>query len=210
MTIDTRTLPDFNTIAVEGHSELTLIHGEVPSVVIDTDPETLEHLKVEVTNGRLVLGMKSWLDYIFQSWTTVRYQVTYRNLEAVSISGSSKVQAAEIEASRFSFKVSGSGNIRVEKLTTDDLEVRISGSGDLDLSGSARRQEVHISGSAKMDAWALDSQTAEVHISGSGDLMLKVSEKLDVSISGSGSVRYLGSPKVNQSISGSGSIRQVS
>ncbi len=210
MTIDTRTLPDFTSIALEGHSELTLIHGDTPSVTIDTDPETMEHLKVEVVNGKLVLGLKSWLDYIFHSWKPVIYQVTYRSLEAVSVSGSSKIRAAELQANRFAFTISGSGSILVEKLTADDLRMQISGSGDLDISGAARHQDIRISGTGKMEGWALDSQTADVHISGSGDLMLKVSEKLDVSISGSGSVRYLGNPKVNQSISGSGSIRQMS
>jgi hypothetical protein len=210
MTIDTRTLPDFTSISLEGNSELTLVRGETPSITIEADPEVMEHLKVEVVNGRLILGMKSWLDFIFHSWKPVLYQVTYRSLEAVSISGSSKIRAAELEANRFSFQVSGSSAILVEKLTVDDLRMQISGAGELDLSGTARRQEIRISGSGKMEGWALDSQVAEVHISGSGNLVLKVRDQLDVSISGSGSVRYLGSPKVNHSISGSGSVRQMS
>jgi hypothetical protein len=210
MTVDTRTLQDFTSISLEGNSELTLIQGDTPSVTIDTDPETMEHLKVEVVNGKLVLGMKSWLDHIFHSWKPVIYQVTYRKIDAVSVSGASKIRAAQLESDHFDFQVSGSSSILVEKLTANDLQTRISGSGDVDISGTVHRQEIRISGTGKVEAWALDSQVADVHISGSGDLMLKVSEKLDVSISGSGSVRYLGSPKVNQSISGSGSVRQVS
>jgi len=210
MAIDERTLEEFSSISMEGHGDLTLVHGNSPKIVIDTDPETMEHLKVEVSNGKLVLGMKSWMDYLFHSWRKVNYTVTFTHLDAVSVSGSGKVRADEIETSHFSFHVSGSSSLEVAKLVADDLEFSISGSGSGDLTGAVKSQKVRISGSGKMEAWALESQSADVRISGSGELMLRVSEKLDVSISGSGSVRYLGSPQVNQSISGSGSVRQVS
>jgi hypothetical protein len=210
MTPDSRQLTDFTSIVMEGHGDLLLVHGETPSIIIETDPETIEHLRVEVVDGKLRLGMKSWLDYILHSWKQVNYTVTFCNLEAVTVSGSGKVRAQVIEAGAFQFHVSGSSSLMVEKLTTSDLQIHISGSGDIDLSGSAKKQKIRISGSGKMEAWALDSESADVVISGSGEIMLKVSEKLDVSISGSGSVRYLGNPQVNHSISGSGSVKQVS
>lgn len=210
MTTETRELASFNSISMEGHGDLTLVHGETPSIVIDTDPETLEHLRIEVVNGKLHLGMKNWLDHLFYSWKPVHYSVTFRDLNAVTVSGSGKVRAAEIDTDNFRFQISGSSSLTVEKLTARSVQIHISGSGDVDLSGSVQQQEIRVSGSGKMEAWALDSQTAEVHISGSADLMLKVSETLNVSISGSGSIRYLGAPKVSQSISGSGSVKQVS
>jgi hypothetical protein len=210
MTTDTRSLADFSQVASEGNAELILVRGETPGIVIETDPETLEHIKVEVNNGRLTLGMKSWLDYIFHAWKPVKFTVTFRELNQVTISGSCKVHADTIETQRFDFEVSGSGTMTVEKLMTEELKIHISGSGSLDLSGSAARQEIHISGSGKMEAWALESKTADARISGSGELLLKVSEALNVSISGTGEVRYLGTPKVSQSISGSGSVKQVS
>ncbi len=209
MTIDTRSLPEFTSISMEGHGELTLVHGSMPSIVIDTDPETLEHLKVEVENGRLVLGMKSWLDHLFHTWSKVNYTVTYTALNEVSVSGSCKVRADEIEADRFKFSISGSGSLAVGLLTANDLEIRISGSASIDLAGTAKYEEMRISGSGKVAARDLACQAAKVRVSGSGDLTLNVSEKLDVSISGSGSVHYLGSPQIDQSISGSGSVKQL-
>ena len=209
MTIDTRNLPEFTSISMEGHGELTLVHGSTPSIVIDTDPETLEHLKVEVENGRLVLGMKSWLDHLFHSWKKVYYTVTFTSLNAVSVSGSGKVLADEIQSERFTFHISGSGSFATGKLAVNDLEIHISGSANIDLAGTAQHEELRISGSGKVAARDLVCQSADVRVSGSGDLSLNVSEKLNVSISGSGAVRYLGSPKIEQSISGSGSVKQL-
>ncbi len=209
MAIENRNLPEFTSVALEGHGDLTLIHGSTPSVVIETDPETLEHLKVEVENGRLVLGMKSWLDHLFHSWKKVNYTVTYTSLEAISVSGSGKVKADQVMSDRFKFHISGSGSFATQQVTTNELEVHISGSASIDLAGMTQREELHISGSGKVTARDLVCQSAQVRISGSGDLALNVTEELDVSISGSGSVRYLGSPKVQQSISGSGSIKQL-
>ena len=110
MTTETRNLPEFTSVSLEGHGDLTLIHGSTPSIVIETDPETLEHLKVEVENGRLVLGMKSWLDHLFHSWKKVNYTVTYTSLEAISVSGSGKVKADQVMSDRFKFHISGSGS----------------------------------------------------------------------------------------------------
>ena len=209
MTTDTRNLPEFNSVSLEGHGDLILVRGSSPSIIIDTDPETLEHLKVEVENGRLRLGMKSWLDHIFHSWRKINYTVTYTTLEAVSVSGSGKVKTDEILSDRFKFHISGSGSFESKQLTTNDLEIHISGAGDINLAGLAQRTEMRISGSGKVVAEELVCQSAEVRVSGSGDLKLNVTENLDVSISGSGSVRYLGSPAIKQSISGSGSIKQL-
>jgi hypothetical protein len=97
MTTETRDLPEFSSVSMEGHADLTLVHGSAPSIIIETDPETLEHLKVEVENGRLVLSMKSWLDHLFHSWKKVTYTVTFTTLNAVSVSGSGKVQAAAVD-----------------------------------------------------------------------------------------------------------------
>jgi hypothetical protein len=68
MTIENRTLSDFSQIVLEGNGELILVHGDSPAVVIETDPETLEHIKTEVVDGKLILGMKSWLDAILHGW----------------------------------------------------------------------------------------------------------------------------------------------
>lgn len=210
MAIENRSLADFSQVVLEGNAELVLLPGETSAVTIEADPDVFEHLKVEVIDGKLVLGLKGWLDALTYGWKRVKYTLTYRQLEGLTISGSGKAQADLLESEHIKYKVSGSGALRVEKLKTDDLDIDISGSASLELSGSAKQQNIHISGSAKMEAWALESQAARVRISGAGNLMLKVSETLDVAISGSGSVRYLGSPKVTQSIQGSGSVKPMS
>ena len=209
MTTETRELAEFTSISLGGNGELTLVHGSKPSVTINADPDTMEHLKVEVENGRLVLGMQSWLDHLFHSWKKVYYTVTYTSLEAVSVSGSGKVLADELLADHFKFHLSGSGSFASKQLTTEDLELHVSGSAEINLAGMARSTEVVISGSGKVVASELVCQSAKVRVSGSGNLKLNVTEKLDVTISGSGSVRYLGSPTVSQSISGSGSVKQI-
>jgi hypothetical protein len=209
MTIENRTLADFSQVKLEGNGDLILIPGETSAITIEADPEVFDHLKVEVVDGKLVLGLKSWMDALMHGWKKVKYTLTYRQLESLSISGSGKAEAQKLESDHFQFKVSGSGTLIVEDLQTSKLDVHISGSGNLNLRGKAVQQHIQISGSAKMEAWALESQSAQVQISGSGDLMLKVSDALSVNVSGSGSVRYLGSPTVNQSIQGSGSVKQM-
>lgn len=209
MTTVTQPLADFNRLSMQGHGDLTLVQGSAPSITIETDPETLEHLKVEVENGELILGWKSWLDFLFQMGKKVRYTVTYPTLTALSISGSCKARSGPIEGESFQFHISGSGSLTAPQMNVQNLEVRISGSAEVDLAGTAVRQDVRVSGSGKVVARGLASQAAQVRVSGSGDLTLNVSQTLNVTVSGSASVAYLGSPQIQQSISGSASIRQI-
>ena len=209
-TRERREIAGFDAVKLEGSGVLIITQGEVDGLEIETDARLLSKIKSEVVEGRLTVGFRSWLDYLFEmAHPPITYHITMREVHGVTISGSGKLKAGSLNTDRLSLRISGAGEMQLENIQAGLLEVKISGSGKVNTRGSAADYEVRISGSGEVHTAEVDSQTVRVRISGSGNVQLNVSQTLDVHISGSGDVRYTGDPKVTQSISGSGSIRRV-
>lgn len=205
-----RDVAGFDEVFLEGSGTITLIQGEQDELVIETEEDYLPRLKSEVVEGRLRLGMRSWLD-IFMHFPppAVHYYVTMREVHGVSISGTGKLQTGRIETDRMRLKTSGSGDMNMEELYTRDLEISFSGSGKAAVRGTAETLSVRISGAGEVAAENLACTHARVNISGSGTVRVRAAQKLDVHISGSGNIGYIGHPAVSQHISGAGKVWEI-
>lgn len=208
MVSESRPVSGFDGIRLEGKVEAKLTQGEVEGLTIEVKEATLPHVKTEVDNGVLVIGLKNWMDYLFYH-DVIRVQIALKDLVDLHVSGDADVKSASLHVNRLSVHISGSADVTVTDLQAKDLEVHISGSGRFDLGGKVTSQELQLSGSARYETEHLESQEADVRVSGSGKVTLNVQEKLNVSVSGSADIRYQGEPKVSQRVSGSASIKKM-
>jgi hypothetical protein len=205
-----REVAGFDEVVLEGSGTITLTQGEQDGLVIETEESFLPRLKSEVVEGRLRLGLKSWLDiFAHFGFPPVHYYVTMREVHGVLISGSGRLQAGRIETDRLRLKTSGAGEMSVEELRAGDLEINFSGSGKAVVGGAVETQTVRISGTGELHADHLDCAEARVHISGSGKVRVRAARRLDVHISGSGDVGYIGQPNISHHISGAGKVREI-
>ena len=205
-----REVAGFDEVILEGSGTITLTQGDQDGLVIEADADLLPRLKSEVSEGRLRLGLKSWLDFFTHlSHPPVHYYVTMREVHGVMISGSGKLQAGRIETDRLRLKISGSGEMNVADLRAGDLEISFSGAGKAVVSGAVQTHSVRISGSGEVRAENLECADVRVHISGSGTVRVRAARRLDVHISGSGDIGYIGQPNVTQQISGAGKVREI-
>ncbi len=205
-----REVAGFDEVVLEGSGIIILTQGEQDGLVIETDEKLMPRLKSEVVEGRLRLGLKSWLDiFTHINFPPVHYYVTMREVHGVLISGSGKLQAGRIETDRLRLKTSGTGEMSVEELRSGDLDINFSGSGKAVLGGAVETQTVRISGSGEVHADRLDCAEARVHVSGSGKVRVRAGRRLDVHISGSGDIGYIGQPSISHHISGAGKIREI-
>jgi hypothetical protein len=208
MITESRPVSSFDGIRLEGKVQAVITQGEVEGLTIEVDEATLPHVKSEVDNGVLVIGLKNWMDYLFYH-DVIYARIALKDLADLHISGDSDVKSASLHITRLRIHISGSAEVSLTDLQAQDLEVRISGTGRFILAGKAANQEIQLSGTARYEAEHLECQVADVHVSGSGKVTLNVQEKLTVSVSGSADIRYLGEPKVSQRVSGSASIKKL-
>lgn len=206
ITRETRTVSGFTQIEVSGAGEVILTQGSDEGLVIETDNNLMPYIETTVENGRLKIYPKQ---VNLRPTKILRYEISLKQINSVSLSGSHKVHAEHLKADNLNVSVSGSGRIVMPHLEANDLSIHISGSGNSQIAGKVIKQSISVSGSGDHNADSLDSQIAEIRISGSGSAIVWAREKLDVSVSGSGNIQYYGSPSVSQHVSGSGKVKHL-
>lgn len=183
---ESRDLPEFDSVNLEGSIHAEIMRGENFLCKIDTDDNIMPLVVTEVRNRTLTIRMKPGI--------TLFNEVNVY-LEAPAVR----------EAS-----VSGSGDIILSDLIGEKAELYISGSGDLTAFGEVERLVAGVNGSGDMHLAELHAREAVVEINGSGDIEVNASGYLECEINGSGAVKYKGNPQeIRREINGSGDIRQT-
>jgi hypothetical protein len=207
---DDRNVSGFDSVALACRGELTIRQSGQEGLTITADDNILTHIMTEVRGGTLRIGMsQECARYIVRPSTSIRYELTVKDLSGISVSGSGCVLVESLANETTNIAVSGSGRVRISELTTRAAAIAISGSGDVVLGGETGSQTVAISGSGEYEASDLMSDTASVTVSGSGDATVAASQKLTAHLSGSGSIGYHGEPEVDSRVSGSGRVRRL-
>lgn len=212
---ESREVSNFDEIRLEHFGELTIEQTGQESLTVETDPETLSKIRVEVKDGRLELGLgRDWLERIVAGFLAlgekpINYHITVKKLKGISIAGRATVKAPSLDSGRLELNSSGLSKIEIGHLAADYLSLNISGRSEVEVAGQATAQKITISGSAQYEAAKLQSEEADVRISGHGNANLWVTKRLAVTISGVGNVEYSGEPTISQTISGVGTVKKV-
>jgi len=210
MKTEIRSVENFSEVALQFFGDIRLEQGERDSLAIEADEDLLSRLKSEIQGRRLVIGLRSWLDWVIPpSVRPVHYRISMREIHALSISGAGTLFAPAIRTDQLRLEISGSGEVNIQHLECETLSILVTGAGKMELAGRAARQEIQISGAGTYHAGDLESDEASVRISGSGEVSINPGKILKVSISGSGQVSYKGQPAITQSITGAGKVEPV-
>ena len=210
-TTQTRTVSAFTEISLKIDANVHLKQGNIQSVEVKGNGETLNRLITEVNDRKLVIKYPS--DTWFKKWSPGRVDifVTIPQIDALTISGSGSIDSKEKINSRIlSLALSGSGDITLPELHAEKVAVILSGSGNVKLSGdvTAAELKVAISGSRNVKATDFPANDVNVKIGGSGNSWVHSVKNLVVKLAGSGNVFYKGNPLIDSTILGSGNVRK--
>jgi hypothetical protein len=224
-----RQVNDFTGVELATLGKLTIKLGEQEGLSIEAEDNLLEYFEVEVRGQVLRITTRDGVT--IRNRRPVNYYLTVKELDNIRISSSGGVEAADLEAERFSVfisssgdldigdlrastlqvRISSSGDMKMGTLHADRIEVDITSSGDLDIAGGeVEKQDISLTSSGEYRARNLASDEAEVRLSSSGSATIQVRDYLQANLSSSGDLHYIGQPTVNTSTSSSGDVRQVS
>lgn len=181
---ETRDLPEFNSIVINGSGNVDVEVGEEQSVEVEIDDNLLELIRTKVEGKKLVIDNER----SYSSELGLHVRITIPEFEGLVISGAGDGNVSGVDGGQVSFKVNGSG--------------------DIDASGRADSVSVSVNGSGDVNLYDLDARDATVKIAGSGDVRIHAEETLNIRIMGSGDVTYTGDPEVETSIMGSGDVNR--
>ena len=212
MTSAQRTLPPFTKLSVGGLADITLVQGADERVEYEAPAKQMDRVRIEVRDRTLYIESAktgNFWSFLFGGGSRpIRATITFRELNAVDVSGSVKLRADGWKTDKLALSVSGEAALRIAGLDAQELAIAASGAVKADIAGRATDQRIAISGAGDYRAPGLASDNARVAVSGAGKVFLNATKTLKVSISGAGSVDYLGDPKVTQEISGMGRVKR--
>jgi putative autotransporter adhesin-like protein len=203
----TRTVADYDKIAVAGSFDVKLFKGKEGAITIKADENLMEYIITEVKSGTLKIKTKK--GYNISTRKTIVVTVPFNDIDAVSLAGSGDIYSEDmINSSELKLSIAGSGNLNL-KVSTKNLKSSIAGSGNMNLSGDTDQLTCSIAGSGNIDSYNLKATIATVKIAGSGDVKVNAVKEIHAKNVGSGNIYYSGNPSVEKTSSvGSGSIKK--
>jgi hypothetical protein len=182
-----RVVSDFDRISFSGVGDLFVEQSGEESLTIEAEDNLLPLLISEVSEGRLILGVRP--NSSISSTRPIIFRVTVQSLRGV--------------------EASGSGNVNASGLDVAELQVTTSGAVKAGFSGIADSQEIEASGTGRFDGRGLSGQTASVRASGTAEAVVNVSDRLNIVADGTAVVRYTGSPEVTRQLSGLARVEKL-
>jgi hypothetical protein len=209
----TYSVSGFDGVALAAIGTVYVEIGEDEGLRVEAEDNLLEHFRIEVRGDTLNIETNEFVSLL--PTKPVKFYLTAKALNAITVSGSGDVEAPALEADSFSIKVSGSGDIWIDELAADGLDADITGAGNVTIAGGEiGDQYINVSGSGSYKAGAVEAREAlkvSVRVTGSGKAELGQLEAvgLDVDIAGAGKVAVAGGTVGTQTvdIGGSGAYR---
>jgi hypothetical protein len=213
---ESRSVSDFDRVALSDVGELTITQGEAESLVIEAHRDLISKIKTEVRDGKLVIeiGGSLW-DRVRDTLTTgligrwIKYQLTVKALTSLEIFGAARVKASDLKTDHLTLRLGGAGDVNVASLTAELLKVDLPGTGKIGVAGQVAQQTISITGAGNYSAPKLESKKATVMLRGAGKATVWAVEDLEVTITGLGNVAYYGSPTVKEKVVGLGSVTSL-
>ncbi len=183
---ETRPVSNLTAVTLSGAGELIIEQTGTESLTIEADDNILPIIETRMEGRRLNIGFVP--NTAPSRAARLRYTLTVRSLEDITLSGAGTINATNIRADKFIVSSSGAGKITIAG-TAGDLNITLSGAG-------------------AFDGAAFEAKNVVVQVSGVGSSTVNAQRTLNASVSGVGSVEYIGNPEVTQQVSGVGSVKQ--
>lgn len=199
----------FNQLSLNGVFNTTLLQGDKPQVVIETDENLLESIQIIEDEGKLIIKSKKGVK--IKKSTKMNVYVTLQNLDKLEIKGVGNVGTENMltfsKALNVDIKNVGNTNLH---LSCKNLDAHFSSTGNISLEGEIQQAAIKNSGVGNVDAFNLMVQDLEIDNSGIGNVKIYASNKLSIKSSGIGNLEYKGDAEIKDfSVSGIGKVRKL-
>jgi hypothetical protein len=171
---------DYNRIEVSREGILIIEQGDTEGLVIETDDNLMDYIKVSVSDKKLKIENIVDEGYDLVPTEAIYYYLKLKELKELKLPGVVTVKCSSLQVSSLNLDMSGVTDVELAG-KADILNMSVDGPGDL--KGS-------------------DFLTTGCSISGTGtaDIVISVSEKLDIDFKGIGSIKYIGDPEVTKDV----------
>lgn len=220
-----RTLSLVDRITIEGATDIVMVRGEHPRMVVASEsPDQLKQVCTKISGNAIRISQESPKGGGFSNHSSSIGQISVGSVNihignlvggrissfnnGIVTGNSGRTMIAIVLPILTAVSIAGSADATLLDLDQGRLELSIAGSGDIEVTGFADSLKINISGSGDVDARDLIAQNAEISVAGSGDVVAWVEQSAKVAVAGSGDVKISGNPPHRtENVAGSGSVK---
>jgi hypothetical protein len=187
---DERTVGSFHSIKIGGAQEVVLENGPKYTVVIETNENLLDRIKVAIQDETL------WFEYKdIRHYDRMKFHITAPEFKKVKVSGASDVISKDtLKGGHLDITVTGASDVDL-LIAYSSLESKVSGASDLTLRGTADQHVASASGASNLIASELTTGNTELKASGASTCFVEARDNLTYNLSGASSVKYVNKPE---------------
>jgi hypothetical protein len=200
VTKEVRKVASFDAVKASAGVNVYLFQGNDEKIVVETDENLQECLRVEVDGSTL----KCYADCSIRNASKLNVYVNYRNLNSIKASSGADVFGETLlETNHLDVRSESGADVKLE-VKAGSVNCNASSGADIVIKGKADYFEGDASSGADINAAELEVKSCKANASSAGDIQITVTEKIDANASSGGDVVYYGRPAVEHTSESSG------
>jgi hypothetical protein len=200
-------IADFNGVEVKGAFILEIVRGESPKVIICTDDNLVNRVKVSLEHKIVKIGIEAPANFFP---TSLIVKITMSQISGLNLSGGAKALLKGFQSAREFSLVLAEGSILNGSLEAGVMDFTLSGASQVVLKGTATKLDLDCKDASKLDLGELALTSAHLKLRGASEATLNVGGEFVVLLSDASKLYYIGNPLfINTYITGGSTmIRQ--
>ena len=183
-------LAPFERVRVSTALEVTLVQGPEHRVQVSGDARTLEHLRIDHTQGRVHVHLDGKLRKVGR----VRVELSTPTLRELEVVGASEVELRGFgELAQLDLGLHGASELRSPDLGVGSLRMEVTGASELELGGKAKACGLSMTGASDAQLGQLQCTDWSVDASGACSAQIHATRSLGpVRLTGASDLSYSG------------------
>lgn len=196
---------DFNKVTAFDRIDVTLISAKENKVILTGSGS--EEVELVNKNGELKIRMP--LTRLLDG-DNVSATIYYIKIDALEANEGSRIASeAVINSSLFDIKAKEGSEIKIN-LQVDKLTARVANGSNINLSGTAKNQEVLVNSGGIYEAEKLVTNQTVITVNAGGESDVYATDLVDAKVRAGGNIIIYGKPKqINQKIVAGGTIKEA-
>lgn len=226
---ETREVSDFQNVEICCGMQLILTQGDEERLTIEAEDNVISEIETIVSRG--TLDIRFHQNFRFFGWRLnhpIRVNLQMREIQGVSISSGSSLDApnitsgqltlrfssgsngeiGEITANQVTLNASGGAHASIDTMTTDALDIQLGSGSEVRIDGgNTAHQQIEVNSGSTYLAENLQSEVAVIDAGSGSSAEVNVSESLVVTAGSGSQVEYSGNPQIEQDLSSGSQLR---
>jgi len=202
---ENREVAAFNGIEAGSAFHIYLTKGEKQSIIIETDDNLQEQIKLKVKDGVLEMETKGNIT----NPEKMNAYIVMPYLDKLDLSGACKMETDDrFESEKMDIDLSGASGLKINIKVTN-LQLELSGAAKATIGGFANNMELDGSGASNSYLEDLEVGKADIDLSGASKANVMIMDYLNGECSGAAHINYAGTvKKIDVNTSGAGSVNR--